>query len=254
MTSHSSTAIPDGSLIIVTGATSYVASYVIKGLLERGYRVRGVVRNISKATWLLEEVFPSFVQRGFFDLVEVPDLTAPNVLDTVIINSGASAIMHIATPFSFSPNPREVIPPAVEALMSLLRAASREPSVKRFVYTSSIGAAYSPKGNIPVTLTKNSWNDAALKAAWAPPPYEAQRGPYVYAASKIEAERAMFKFVEEEKPGFSVNTVNPFLVIGPALHDHYLRSTASWVRNVYNGEPGQFAIIPPGESNLYIIK
>ncbi|KAK6087455.1 aldehyde reductase ii [Seiridium cupressi] len=245
MSSDSSTAIPEDSLVLITGATSYLASYVIKDFLERGYHVRGVVRDISQAVWLTEEVFPLFAQNGLFDLVEVPNQTVSNAFDTVIADSKPSAILHFATPFDFSPDPNKVIPEAVAGILGLLRAAAREPSVKRFVYTSTIGAVYSPKGGISIKLNKNCWNDAALNLAWAPPPYESQRGVYVYAASKIEAERAMFKFVEDENPGFAVNAVNPFLVIGPALHKRHLKGTAGWIRNAYNGEAGLLAVMPP---------
>lgn len=253
MASHNTTAIPDGSLVLITGATSYLASYVIKDFLERGYRVRGIVRNLSQAGWLTEEVFPLFAQRGVFDLVEVPDLAAVNAFESAIIDSHASAILHFATPFDFSPDPNQVIPPAVEIVLGLLRAAAREPSVKRFVYTSSIGAVYSPKGGVPVTLTQDSWNDAALDAAWAPPPYEPQRAAKVYAASKVEAERAMFKFIQDENPGFTATAVNPFFVIGPTLHKRHLKGTGGWIRNVYSGELGLLAFAPPGELSLLFI-
>ncbi|KAH8892388.1 putative aldehyde reductase 2 [Thozetella sp. PMI_491] len=247
MAFHHPTAIPEGSLVLVTGATSYLASYVIKGFLERGYRVRGIVRNLAHAVWLMEEVFASFAQDGVFDLVEVPDMAATNAFDGVVLNSGASAVLHFATPFHFSPDPNEVIPPAVDMILGLLRAVSQEPSVKRFVHTSSIGAIYSPKGGVPAVLTKDSWNDAALTKAWAPPPYDPQRAPYVYAASKVETERALFRFIADNNIGFTAATVNPFFVIGPVLHKRYLgQSTAGWIHNTFNGEPGLFARIPPG--------
>ncbi|KAF7557932.1 hypothetical protein G7Z17_g327 [Cylindrodendrum hubeiense] len=248
MASQNPTAIPDGSLVLITGATSYLASHAIKDFLERGYRVRGIVRNLSQALWLTEELFPLFAQSGVFDLVEVPDLAASNAFDKVIPNSNASAILHFATPFDFSPDPNNVIPQAVGIVLGLLQAAAREPSVKRFVYTSTVGAVYSPlaQGGVPITLTKDSWNDAAVKAAWAPPPYEPQRAILVYAASKVEAERAMFKFVNDENPGFTATAVNPFFVIGSALHKRHLKGTAGWIRNVYNGEPGMVAMAPPG--------
>ena len=35
----------DGKLVCVTGAGGYIASWIVKLLLERGYTVRGTVRN-----------------------------------------------------------------------------------------------------------------------------------------------------------------------------------------------------------------
>ncbi|KAK8054789.1 NAD(P)-binding protein [Apiospora rasikravindrae] len=244
------TAIPAGSLVLITGITSYVASWVAKDLLQRGYRVCGVVRNLPQAAWLTQEVFPSFAATAggaaAFDLVEIPDLAAPHAFDGVIRESQPSAIIHIATPMRFDPDPNKVIPPVVETVTSLLQSASLVSSVKRFVYTSSIGAAYSPQVGIPATLTSDSWNYAAVEAAWAPPPYTPDRGGKVYAASKVEAERAMFQFVDETQPGFTVTSVDPFFILGPVLHKRHLQGSAGWVHNVYIGEPKVAGVIPFG--------
>ncbi|KAK8036395.1 hypothetical protein PG991_001532 [Apiospora marii] len=232
------------SLVLITGITSYVASFTAQALLERGHRVRGIVRNLAQAAWLTEEVFPDFAANGAFDLVEVPDLAAPHAFDEVFRESRPSAVVHTATPMSFDPDPHKVITPVLQIMSNLLRAAASVPSVRRFVYTSSIGAAYSPQVGVRATLTRDSWNEAAVEATWAPPPYEPIRGGKVYAASKVEAERAMFRFADEARPGFAVASVDPFFVMGPVLHERHLQGSAGWVRNVYNGEPRVSGVIP----------
>ena len=247
MDSRHQTAIPDGSLVLITGITSYVASYTAKCLLERGHRVRGIVRSLPQAAWLTDEVFPSFSHNGAFDLVEIPDLTAPEAFNNAILDSQPSAVIHTAMPMSFDADPNKVITPTVQTMSSLLRAAARVPSVKRFVYTSSIGAAYSPRTGIPATLTKDSWNDAAVEAAWAPPPYTPERGGKVYAAAKVAAERAMFQFVEETNPGFTVTSVAPFFILGPVLHKRHLEGSAGWIRKVFAGEARVSGVMPFGE-------
>ena len=45
---------PEAGPVCVTGATGYIASYVVKLLLERGYTVRGTTR--SAARWQFEEI------------------------------------------------------------------------------------------------------------------------------------------------------------------------------------------------------
>ncbi|KAK8875308.1 NAD-dependent epimerase/dehydratase terH [Apiospora arundinis] len=240
------TAIPAGSLVLITGITSYVASYTAKDLLERGHRVRGIVRSLPQAAWLTEEVFPSFAASGAFDLVEIPDLAAPKAFDKVLLNSQPSAVIHIAMLMSFDADPNKVVTPTVQTMSNLLRAAALVPSVRRFVYTSSIGAAYSPRVGVPATLTRDSWNEAAVEAAWAPPPYKPERGGKVYAAAKVTAERTMFQFVEDTKPGLTVTSVAPFFVMGPVLHRRHLEGSAGWVRNVFAGEPKVSGVIPFG--------
>ncbi len=247
MASANATAIPAGSLIIVTGATSYLGSYSVKDFLERGYRVRGTVRDLSKAVWLTEEVFPSYTESGAFELVEVPDLSAPNAWDSAVLGSGAAAIIHFATVYTFDSDPNKVVPQTIEGVMRLLRVAAREPSVKRFVYTSSVAAIFTPQAVVPIMATTDTWNDAAVQEAWAPPPYGPERPLRVYAASKVASEKALFRFAEDEKPGFVVNSVQPFIVIGPHLHETSMRTTAGMVRTVYNGELGIIPVIPPSK-------
>lgn len=61
--------------------------------------------------------------------------------------------------------------------------------------------------------------------------------PPLDAASKVKGERAAWKFIEEEKPHFSFNTVLPDLVLGPAANPApgpY--STASMLTQLFNGD------------------
>ena len=54
-------------------------------------------------------------------------------------------------------------------------------------------------------MDQDSWNEEAVKRAWAPPPYTPDRAGAVYAASKTQAEQELWKFVKEFEPGFIVN-------------------------------------------------
>ena len=50
-----------------------------------------------------------------------------------------------------------------------------------------------------------------------------------YMASKVESERAVWQFVEEQDkkmPGFIVNFVSPFTMLGEVLHLSHLRGSA----------------------------
>lgn len=82
--------------------------------------------------------------------------------------------------------------------------------MKRFVFTSSSSAAVLSDPAIPgVEVTEDTWNEAAIKAAWAEPPYTEDRGTVVYAASKTEAEKAVWKYHKENRnrrPDLVVNT------------------------------------------------
>jgi nucleoside-diphosphate-sugar epimerase len=237
--SNMSLAIPKGSLVVVSGATGYIASNVIHQLLLAGYRVRGTVRSLSRASWLA----PVFQELGFgsdkFSLIEVPDMSAPGAFDEAI--KGASGFAHVATPVMQSFDPNEGVPVVVEGSLNALRAAASEPSVKRVVLTSSSTAVLSPQPNKEIVVTTDTWNDGAIKDAWAPPPYEGlQRRLDVYSASKTEGEQAAWKFVKDNKPGFVFNAVLPNANMGNIVsieHQGY-PSTAGWIKALWNGFEG----------------
>lgn len=72
--------VPKGSLVLVTGANGYLASHIVDQLLERGYRVRGTVRDASKALWL-QELFERRHPGSSFELVSISDYQKPGVFD-----------------------------------------------------------------------------------------------------------------------------------------------------------------------------
>lgn len=238
-------AIPKGSLVLITGLTGYIASHVAQQFFARGYKVRGTVRDLSGASWLKDDVFSAEYAAGNLELVQVPDLAAPNAFGAAM--KGVDAVAHIATIASFDPDPNKVVPQTVSGVVSVLRAAAAEPSVKRVIFTSSAGAAMMPIAGASGHIGRDSWNDAAVQAAWAPPPYEASRGMLTYMASKVEAEKAVWKFVQEEKPNFVLNVVSPFSTLGTVLHPSHERGTAGWIRQLFKGDTSQIDMLPSCE-------
>lgn len=142
-----------------------------------------------------------------------------------------------------STDPEAVITPSVEGLRSILRAAKTEPSVKRFVLTSSSVAVSLPTMEKEFSFDSKRWNDDAIKQAYAAPPHPDSQAFAVYAASKALAEKAMWEFVEKEKPSFVANAVLPNFTMGPTLHDSLRSSTHNWLRGMYNNDPQGDAVM-----------
>ncbi|KAM0477022.1 hypothetical protein ACHAPX_005981 [Trichoderma viride] len=243
-------AIPKGSLVLITGLTGYIATHVAQQFFERGYKVRGTVRDLSKASWLKDNLFAAENAAGNLELVQVPDLGAPDAFGAAI--KGVDAVAHVATIVSFDPNPNNVVPQTVSGAVSVLRAAAAEPSVKRVVFTSSVGAAMMPIPGASGHVGRDTWNDAAVQAAWAPPPYEATRSMITYMASKVEAEKAVWKFYQEEKPNFVLNVVSPFTTLGTVLHPSHHRGTAGWVPGLYKSDEAQIAQVSTMPSLIFV--
>lgn len=140
--------------------------------------------------------------QGKFELTEVHEMADPGAFDDAVM--GASGLIHVATPGMQSYDPNEAIATVVNGALNALEAAAKEGSVKRVVLTSSSTAAASPKPNVHFIIDENTWNEEAVKAAWAPPPYEGeQRKLDVYSASKTQSEQAAWKWVKENHSLFS---------------------------------------------------
>ncbi|KAL1966625.1 hypothetical protein VTN77DRAFT_4036 [Rasamsonia byssochlamydoides] len=239
--SNSNYAIPPGSTVVVTGANGYIASHIVDLLLSLGFHVRGTVR--AEKPWL-DRLFEERHGKGRYESVVVPRMDVEGALDEVA--KGAAGLIHVASDVSLNPDPNTVIPSAVKLTLNALQAAAKQPSIKRFVLTSSSTAALVPKPNQEgVVVEKDTWNDEAVAAAWdEATPAEAR--PYVvYAASKVEAEKAAWKWVETHKPGFVLNAVLPNFNSGPILHPEIRGSTMGWARNLLKGDASAMNLLPP---------
>ncbi|XP_059142629.1 uncharacterized protein LOC131930234 isoform X2 [Physella acuta] len=192
-------------LVLVTGATGYVASHVVQQLLQQGHRVRATVRSLKDHVKVkhLHELCPSAEHK--LELVEADLLDADSWTPAV---QGCTYVQHVASPFPSAPPKRDddLIRPAVDGTLNVLRAALASGTVQRVVLTSSVVAVASAGGNV-TPYTESDWAD--------------EKSPHTgaYNKSKILAERAAWDFVKtvpERK--FELAVVNPVLVVGPALH------------------------------------
>lgn len=199
---------PSNTLILVTGASGYIASNIIKEALDLGYHVRGTARTQEKCERTVQE------QKNHpnYTTALVPDLAVASAeLDAAV--KGVDSILHVATDTTFTSDADGIIASVVAQTENVLRAAAAEPRVRRFTLTSSSTAATFPRpGEAGVVVTADTWNDETVHAArhrkgesMGPNSY-----PFVvYGASKTEGERALWRFVERERPAFVANSVLP---------------------------------------------
>jgi dihydroflavonol-4-reductase len=189
------------NLVTVTGAAGFIASHVVRELLERGYRVRGTVRSVAKQKELSHlRGLPGAAER--LELVEA-DLLADGSFDRAV--AGAACVMHTASPYVIDVKDpqRDLVDPAVKGTRNVLTSCAAEPCVKRVVLTSSM-AAVTDEPESDRVLTEADWNEKSSLT----------RNPYYY--SKTLAERAAWDFVKQAR-SFDLVVVNPFMVVGPSL-------------------------------------
>jgi nucleoside-diphosphate-sugar epimerase len=227
---HDKRALPQGSLILVTGSSGYIGSHVVNEALAAGYKVRGTARSEEKA----EHTKKIFNNNPHYSTAIVADFQHEGVFDEAV--KGVDAVIHVASDTTFSTDPNQVIPPTRAGVLSILKSAAKEPSIKRFVLTSSSAAVLLPKLNKEFTVSKDDWDQEALDIAWAPPPYNEDRAFPVYAASKVEGEKALWQFVKEQKPSFVANAVLPNFNMGTILPHGSPGATGSAIPGLYNGK------------------
>jgi len=97
------------------------------------------------------------------------------------------------------------------------------------------------------TYSEEDWNGITLE--------EAQESPIMgYRASKTFAERAAWDFVKNEKPNFSLATINPPMVFGPIVHPlDSLENMNTSNQRILSAAQGKFKDeIPPSGLHLWV--
>ncbi len=177
---------------LVTGATGFLGWHIARRLLDRGERVRLLVRDASRSALALRELAGAEIVPG--------DLRDAASVESAV--EGCGVVYHAAADYRlWAPLPKEMYRSNVDGTRNVLEAAKRH-GVERCVYTSTVGCIGMPEGgigdeNVPVGL-------------------DAMAGPY--KRSKFLAEQVALEFAKE---GFPVVIVNPTAPVG----DHDFRPT-----------------------------
>ncbi|KAF3452518.1 hypothetical protein FNV43_RR02951 [Rhamnella rubrinervis] len=212
----------EGKVVCVTGASGYIASWLVKFLLQRGYTVKASVRNPSdpKKTHHLTSLDGAKERLELFKA----ELLEEGSFDSAI--QGCDGVFHTASPCLFdSEDPEaELIEPAVKGTLNVLSSCAKSTSVRRVVLTSS-EAAVSING-------KPRTPDVVVDETWFSDPNLCKELKLWYVLSKTLAEDAAWKFVKEK--GIDMVSINPAVCIGPLLQPT-LNSTVARVLNLING-------------------
>ncbi|KAK9455155.1 hypothetical protein V1511DRAFT_499613 [Dipodascopsis uninucleata] len=225
------------STVLLTGASGFIAGHILKLLLEKGYTVKATVRSQDKADYL-KKLYPVDAKLSF---VIVPDIAAPNAFDEAVI--GSDYVLHTASPFHFRVTDpvKDLLDPALKGTGSILNAIKKNgPQVKKLVVTSSFAAIVDSKyGARPgYTYSEADWNPVTWEEAIGNDPST------TYRASKTFAEKSVWDFLEKEKPGFTVTTINPPLVWGPMIHNVTKESINTSNANIYSLINGSLKTVP----------
>ncbi|KAL6129728.1 hypothetical protein ACLB2K_073077 [Fragaria x ananassa] len=213
----------ESMVVCVTGASGFIASWLVKLLLQRGYTVKATVRdpNDQKKTEHLLSLEGAKERLHLFKA----DLLDEGSFDSVV--DGCECVFHTASPVLLSvTNPQaELLDPALKGTLNVLGSCVKVSSVKRVVITSSIATV--------VFNGKPETSDVTIDETWFSDPAFCEKSKLWYVLSKILAEQAAWEFAKEK--GIDIVTINPAWVIGPLLQPT-LNLSAEQVLNLVNGK------------------
>ncbi|XAR63169.1 Vestitone reductase [Bertholletia excelsa] len=192
--------------VCVTGGTGYVASWMIKKLLEEGYSVRTTSRSYPDPTKDLSYLtsLPGASERlQIFDA----DLARPESFRSAV--EGCIGVFHVAHPIDFEDKEPEEVKSerAISGTLGLLRACLDSETVRRVVYTSSASTVmHNPTAKDEDELDEGDWSEV-----------DYVRSSKVfggsYRISKTLTEKAALEFAE--KNGLDLVSVIPTFINGP---------------------------------------
>ncbi len=211
--------------VLVTGATGYVAGWLVMRLLEEGFTVHAPVRDPGAQAKIehlqaLGRELPGQIIFFRADLLE--DGSYADAM------AGCEVVFHTASPFTskITDPQRDLVDPALTGTRNVLTTATKTPSVKRVVVTSSCAAIYGD--NIDVakapsrTLTEAQWNETS----------SLNHQPYFY--SKTVAERAAWEIAEGQEQ-WRLVTINPSLVLGPGVATAHTSESFAVIKQMADG-------------------
>ncbi|MEE8566173.1 MAG: hopanoid-associated sugar epimerase [Candidatus Bipolaricaulota bacterium] len=170
---------------LVTGATGFIGSSILRKLLAQGYQVRALVREQSN-TRNLDELN---IEVAFGDITNADSL-GPAL-------RGCTHLFHAAALYSFWVKERALLYKVnVDGTRNVLQAA-KEAGIDRVVYTSSVAALAVPVGKIPTTEET---------------PVDFTQIVGDYKKSKYYAEQVALEYARD---GLPVVIVNPSFPVGP---------------------------------------
>jgi nucleoside-diphosphate-sugar epimerase len=211
--------------VLVTGATGYVAGWIVKKLLDEGFTVHAAVRNPNDTQKLAHLNTIAATAPGNIKYFKA-DLLIEGSYEEAM--NDCEIVFHTASPFlnKVKDNQRDLVDPALNGTKNVLNSVNKTESVKRVVLTSScvsiIGDAIDCEHYPNGLATEAEWNTTSTL----------EHQPYNY--SKVLAERAAWE-INKAQNRWDLICINPSLVIGPGLNPFATSESFNIVRQMGDG-------------------
>ena len=225
---------PEAGPVVVTGASGYIGSHVLKNLVETGYAVRATVRDASREDKVgvireIDAAGPGSVTIHECDLFKAEQGEYDGVVE------GAVAVFHVAADLGNDSSygdrsPQRTFDGCMSGTKGVLESCKKAGSVQRVIYTSSSSAVMGMRGDGrdgsgyeyqdddwagegPYETIDERWTVTSKRTGKTHKLWTLER--QAYAMGKVEAERFAYRFAEDSN--FDVVSCNPCHVLGPVL-------------------------------------
>ena len=210
--------------ILVTGGTGYLASWIIKQLLDEGLNVRATVRNKSNTEKYKHLMKLGNEGKGALELYEA-DLLKEGSFDQAM--SKCEVVFHAASPFQIfgiKDPQKELIDPALKGTKNILASVNKTQSVKRVILTSSCASVYdNALETVGTQLKEKSWNTTS----------NLKNNPYSF--SKKIAEETAWE-ISKSQNRWDLITINPGFILGPSLSNRTDSFSIDFMLSLLNGK------------------
>lgn len=192
-------------MIFVTGGTGFLGAYIIKELIEKGYKVRAIRRSAKLPAFISEEILnkAEWVEGDVLDVLSLQDAM-----------QGIEKVIHSAAIVSFLKKERKQLYQVnVEGTANVVNMAL-ENNVKRLVHISSVAALGRTAEGGQVNEEKK-WEESKVNTH--------------YAKSKYKAELEVWRGISE---GLDAVILNPSTILG---YGDWNTGSCALFRNIYKG-------------------
>jgi nucleoside-diphosphate-sugar epimerase len=192
-------------MLLVTGATGFLGSHLIKKLAEKNQPIRAIYR--SSSAHLINSELKNI------------EWVEGDVLDIHSINSamkGVTEVYHAAAMVSFDKKKHDLMYQINVVGTENMVNMALENNIQKFGYISSVAV-------LGRSLPTNKMDE---NSEW-----EKSKNNSLYATSKMLAEREVFRGAAE---GLNVAIVNPSVILG---YGNWNNSSATIFKTIYDGMP-----------------
>jgi dihydroflavonol-4-reductase len=201
-------------MILVTGGTGLVGSYLLLELTRKGHKVKALLRP-GKKPYETRKLFNCFSIENKH-LIDQVEWIEGDVLDPFSLQQamqGVDYVYHCAAFISFNPvEVKQMLAVNIDGTANVVNACL-ENGIKKLCYVSSIASlGQAEKGEMIDERAK--WKTSRLNSN--------------YAISKYGGEREIWRGIEE---GLNAIIVNPSVIIGAGCHAKATNSLLHSIRN-----------------------